>query len=112
MVILLLGKRSSIIAYHLLALIERAIGLLKVIFRILLDCLPLTDITKIPQFIIVCCVMHNICILQNNNDYIVVYPNNPQNIAPERTAAGIDLGNQKRIRIMNELRMRLNNVNN
>lgn len=38
--------------------IERVFGLLKTRFRILLDCLPLTDIMKIPQFIIACCVMH------------------------------------------------------
>lgn len=36
--------------------IERAIGELKIRFRILLDCLPLTDINKIPEFIIACCV--------------------------------------------------------
>lgn len=91
--------------------IERAFGLLKVRFRILLDCLPLTDITKIPQFIIACCVMHNICILQNDNVDVVVCSNN-ENVAPGVIAAGADLGNQKRARIMNELRMRLGNENN
>lgn len=45
--------------------VERAIGQLKIRFRILLDCLPLTDTKKIPEFIIACCVLHNICILQN-----------------------------------------------
>lgn len=78
--------------------IERAFGLLKVRFRILLDCLPLTDITKIPQFIIACCVIHNICILQNDNVDIVVCPNN-ENVAPGVIAAGADLGYQKRARI-------------
>lgn len=90
--------------------IEKAFGLLKVRFRILLDCLPLTDITKIPQFIIACCVMHNICILQNDNMEIVVHSND-ENVTPGIVAAGADLGTQKRMRIMNELRMRLGNEN-
>ncbi|XP_018407443.1 PREDICTED: putative nuclease HARBI1 [Cyphomyrmex costatus] len=91
--------------------IERAFGLLKVRFRILLDCLPLTDITKIPQFIIACCVMHNICILKNDNVEVVVYPSN-ENVVPNIIEAYADLGNQKRTTIMSELRMRLENENN
>lgn len=51
--------------------IERVFGLLKVRFRILLDCLPLTDIKKIPQVIIACCILHNICMLKNDD-----FPNN------------------------------------
>lgn len=90
--------------------IERAFGLLKVRFRVLLDCLPLTDITKIPQFIIACCVMHNICILQNDNVDVVICSNN-ENVS-SIIIADTDLGNQKRMRIMNELRMRLGNTNN
>ncbi|XP_066585486.1 putative nuclease HARBI1 [Prorops nasuta] len=46
--------------------VERGIGQLKIRFRILLDCLPLTDLGRIPEFIIACCVLHNICILQND----------------------------------------------
>ncbi|XP_071635288.1 putative nuclease HARBI1 [Temnothorax longispinosus] len=52
--------------------VERAIGQLKICFRILLDCLPLIDIKKIPEFIIACCVLHNICILQNDEMLIGV----------------------------------------
>lgn len=85
--------------------IERAFGLLKMRFRILLDCLPLTDITKIPQFILACCVLHNICILQNDNIDVLICPTNG-NIAPYAIAADAESGNQKRARIMNELRMR------
>ncbi|TGZ48672.1 Nuclease harbi1 [Temnothorax longispinosus] len=80
--------------------IERAFGLLKVRFRILLNCLSLTDITKIPQFVIACSVMHNICILQNDNVDVVVCFNN-ENVAPGVIAADADFGNQKRTRIMN-----------
>ncbi|TGZ37233.1 Nuclease harbi1 [Temnothorax longispinosus] len=39
--------------------IEQAFGLLKICFRILLDCLPLLGIKHIPEFIIACCVLHN-----------------------------------------------------
>lgn len=46
--------------------IERAIGHLKIRFRILLDCLPLTDVKKIPEFILACCVLHNVCILKDD----------------------------------------------
>ncbi|XP_024879954.1 putative nuclease HARBI1 [Temnothorax curvispinosus] len=92
--------------------IEKAFGLLKMRFRILLDCLPLTDVAKIPQFIIACSVMHNICILQNDIiDDVVVCPNDGNDV-PHVVAAGADVGNQKRVRIMNELRMRLGNENN
>jgi len=91
--------------------IERAFGLLKVRFRILLDCLPLTNVTKIPQFIMACCVMHNICILQNDIVDVVICSNN-ENIAPDIIVADANLGNQKRTRIMNELRIRLGNENN
>lgn len=52
--------------------IERAIGSLKIRFRILLDCLPLTDVKKIPEFIIACCVLHNICILKDDTMPIAV----------------------------------------
>lgn len=46
--------------------IERAFALLKIRFRILLNCLPLLGIKHIPEFIIACCVLHNICILKND----------------------------------------------
>ncbi|KAJ8964337.1 hypothetical protein NQ314_004980 [Rhamnusium bicolor] len=46
--------------------IERAFGLLKSRFRRLLDCLPLTDIQYVPEFILACCVLHNICLGRND----------------------------------------------
>lgn len=90
--------------------IEKAFGLLKTRFRILLDCLPLTNINKIPEFIIACCVMHNICILQNDDIDVLVCPND-RNVIPGIIAADANVANQKRIRIMHELRMRLANEN-
>ncbi|XP_011871036.1 PREDICTED: putative nuclease HARBI1 [Vollenhovia emeryi] len=83
--------------------VERAIGQLKIRFRILLDCLPLTDVKKIPEFIIACCVLHNICILQS--DVITV---GVQHYEHEAQIHGNnnELGNAKRITIMNALQMR------
>lgn len=84
--------------------IERAFGSLKIRFRILLDCLPLTDIKKIPQVILACCVLHNICILQND-EFPVVVCSNEENTVPDVIGAGVELGNIKRNRIMHEIRM-------
>lgn len=83
--------------------IERAFGLLKVRFRILLDCLPLTDIKKIPQVILACCVLHNICMLRNDDFPILVYPD--ENAISDRVDARAELGNTKRNSIMRQLRM-------
>ncbi|XP_071636848.1 putative nuclease HARBI1 isoform X2 [Temnothorax longispinosus] len=86
--------------------IERAFGLLKVRFRILLDCLPLTNIKKIPQVILACCVLHNICILRNDEFPVIVCPN-ITNTVPDVTQTGTELGNIKRNKIMQELRMQI-----
>lgn len=85
--------------------IERAIGQLKICFRILLDCLPLTDIKKIPEFIIACCVLHNICILQNDEMLIGVYARDNEIKYVYDNAVNLD--NEKRNRIMNVLPMRV-----
>ncbi|KAJ8928489.1 hypothetical protein NQ314_018959 [Rhamnusium bicolor] len=75
--------------------IERAFGLLKMRFRILLDCLPLVDVNKIPEFIIACCVLHNICILKNDLMNVVVHRENEQ-IQPIIPAINVHLGNEKK----------------
>lgn len=87
-------------------IVERAIGQLKIRFRILLDCLPLTNVKKIPEFIIACCVLHNICILQNDVMTIGVqhYEQHQAQIRDNNN----DLGNAKRITIMNALQIRIN----
>ena len=82
--------------------IERTIGQLKIRFRILLDCLPLTDITKNSEFIIACCVLHNICVMKTD-----VMPADVCEQNDERDPVGhnnmVHLGNEKRIRILNAL---------
>lgn len=85
--------------------IERAIGQLKIRFRILLDCLPLTDVKKIPEFIIASCVLHNICLLQN--DVIPVGVEHFEEVHAPVRDNNTELGNAKRIRIMNELQMNI-----
>ncbi|KAL6265691.1 hypothetical protein P5V15_003038 [Pogonomyrmex californicus] len=83
--------------------IERAIGHLKVRFRILLDCLPLTDVRKIPEFILACCVLHNICILQNDIIELMGIYRNEDEVIPVLHDNAVDLGNAKRNVIMNAL---------
>lgn len=86
--------------------VERAIGHLKIRFRILLDCLPLTNVKKIPEFIIACCVLHNICILQN--DVITIGVQHYEQHQAQIRGNNNDLGNAKRITIMNVLQIRIN----
>jgi len=83
--------------------IERAIGQLKIRFRILLDCLPLTDVKKIPEFILACCVLHNVCILKDDLFDVGIYRDNENVVGPILHDNLIDLGNAKRIEITNTL---------
>lgn len=46
--------------------IERAFALLKGRFRSLLTLLDMAKIEEIPYFIMACCVLHNICILRDD----------------------------------------------
>lgn len=84
--------------------IERAFGLLKVRFRILLDCLPLTDIEKIPQIILACCVLHNVCMSRNDLFPVIICPSEENSIlnviGPE-----VESGSIKRSRIMHQLKI-------
>ncbi|XP_018368346.1 PREDICTED: putative nuclease HARBI1 [Trachymyrmex cornetzi] len=86
--------------------VERAIGQLKISFRILLDCLPLTDVKKIPEFIIACSVLHNICLLQN--DVMTVGVQHHEEYQAQIRDNNTDLGNAKRIVIMNALPIKIN----
>ncbi|XP_025157514.1 protein ALP1-like [Harpegnathos saltator] len=48
-------------------MVEKAIGLLKGRFRSLLDTLPMRRTDLIPKYIVACCILHNICLLQNDH---------------------------------------------
>ncbi|XP_029164256.1 putative nuclease HARBI1 isoform X1 [Nylanderia fulva] len=85
--------------------IERAIGQLKIRFRILLDCLPLTDVKKIPEFIIACCVLHNICILQNDIMFVGVQQH--KEVQAFVRDNNTQRGNAKRTTIMNDLQIKI-----
>ncbi|XP_025154758.1 putative nuclease HARBI1 isoform X2 [Harpegnathos saltator] len=56
-------------------MVERSIGLLKGRFRSLLDTLPMYRSDLIPKYIIACCILHNICLLQNDTIDIPVIVN-------------------------------------
>jgi hypothetical protein len=83
--------------------IERAIGHLKVRFRILLDCSPLTEVRKIPEFILACCVLHNIFILQNDIIKLMGICINEEEVRPILHDNAVELENAKRTVIMNAL---------
>lgn len=61
-------------------MVERALGLLKGRFRSILDKLPMTRTDLIPKYIVACCILHNICILQNDFIEIPIIVNEPQQI--------------------------------
>lgn len=87
--------------------IERAFGLLKGRFRSLLTVLDMEHVDLIPQFIIACCVLYNICLLHHDdfpietdlieNDNILI-----RNLQRERG----NTGNTKRDAICDNLLMR------
>jgi len=83
--------------------IERTIGHLKIRFRILLDCLPLTNIKNISEVILGCCVLHNIYILQDDIIELMGICRNEEEARPILHDNAIELGNAKRIVIMNAL---------
>jgi len=47
-------------------IIERSLGLLKERFKNILDTLPMTRADLIAKYIVVCCILHNICLLHND----------------------------------------------
>jgi len=53
-------------------IVEKSIGLLKGRWRYLLDKLPMTRTNLIPYYIIVCCILHNICLLRHDRIEIPV----------------------------------------
>lgn len=61
-------------------IVERAIGLLKLRWRYLLDKLPMTRTGIIPYYILCCCVLHNICLkLDDDFEYEVFIPDDDAN---------------------------------
>lgn len=91
------------------ASVERAIGLLKIRWRILLNCLPMKRLDLAPYVIVACCVLHNICLTPVEN---LVYPVIPPQVEPYRGAQLPTRGERrqgfnKRINITNALAQRM-----
>lgn len=85
--------------------IERAFGLLKGRFRSLLTVLDMERVDCIPDFIIACCVLHNLCLLKHD-DLIITELNITEdnyNIQPLMEYRNRNAGQLKRDMICNEL---------
>lgn len=63
-------------------IVERSLALLKGRFRSILDTLSMQRTDLIPKYIIACCILHNICLLNNDMIDIPVIINEP-NIVQE-----------------------------
>ncbi|XP_012058854.1 PREDICTED: putative nuclease HARBI1 [Atta cephalotes] len=88
--------------------IKRTFVLLKRRFQSLLKTLDMERIDLIPEFIIACCVLHNICLLQNDEFSIVesdvLETNNDIEIVTKKR--NTNAGDRKRDKICNDLIMR------
>lgn len=89
--------------------IERCIGLLKGRMRSLLHCLPMSRVDLMAEYIVACCVIHNVCTMRRDEVDIVmlpvlpddnVYANNNVLHQPNQNA-----GAYKRNLIMNNFRI-------
>lgn len=60
-------------------IVERSLGLLKGRFRSILDTLPMTRTDLIPKYIVTCCILYNIFILNDDMIDIPIIVNNEQN---------------------------------
>lgn len=90
-------------------IVERSIRLLKGRFRFLLDTLPMRRVDLIPNYIMACCILHNICLMKNDMIEIPIITedrieNNVKNI---NCNALYLQGKEKRDRIKDDLPLRL-----
>lgn len=99
--------------YHSSArvVVERCFALLKGRMRSLLYCLPMTRVDLLAAYIIACCVVHNMCIL-NRDELSIIPVTSATNAAMqdhinERQANGNN-GIYKRNMVMNALQIELN----
>lgn len=84
--------------------VERCIGLLKGRMRSLLHCLPMTRVDLMAEYIVACCVIHNICILREDEIDVVTIPEyNQENSGNNWCDVRENAGFLKRDIIMNSL---------
>lgn len=92
--------------------VERCFALLKGRLRSLMHCLPMTRVDLMAEYIVACCVVHNICIL--NRDELIIIPisatDNPMqdHHINQRQANSGNNGIYKRNMIMNMLQRECN----
>lgn len=86
-------------------MVERSIGLLKLRWRILLDTMHLKKVELIPYYILVCCILHNICLKADDTfQYPIEVPRSSNFLGPlEPTRHQKNLGKIKRDYIKNIL---------
>ncbi|XP_047526405.1 putative nuclease HARBI1 [Pieris napi] len=102
----LTGKQKNYNYRHSAArvTVERCIGLLKGRMRSLLHCLPMTRVDLMAEYIIACCVIHNICILQGDELNVITIPEHNQgNVETYSREVRRTAGVIKRDAIMNSL---------
>lgn len=92
--------------------VEKCFALLKGRLRSLMYCLPMTRVDLMAEYIVACCVIHNICIL--NRDELIIIPisatDNPMqdHHINQRQANSSNNGIYKRNMIMNMLQRECN----
>lgn len=59
--------------------VERCIGLLKGRLRSLMHCLPMSRVDLMAEYIVACCVIHNICTLRRDEISVVTIASNSDN---------------------------------
>lgn len=70
---------------HARVVVERCIGSLKGRMRSLLDRLPMARIDLMAEYIVACCVIHNICTLRRDEIHVITIPQSSQeNVIQER----------------------------
>ncbi|XP_071576125.1 putative nuclease HARBI1 [Temnothorax nylanderi] len=85
--------------------VERCIGLLKGRMRSLLHCLPMSRVDLMAEYIVACCVIHNICTIRGDEIAVVILPSPPQDNVTDNILhqARQNVGVHKRNLIMDSL---------
>lgn len=85
--------------------VERCIALLKGRMRSLLHCLPMSRVDLMAEYIVACCVIHNICTLRGDDIAVIAIPPPPQEdvIEPNVLHQRQNVGIYKRNLIMDSL---------
>lgn len=87
--------------------VERCFGLLKGRMRSLLDTLPMYKVPLMAEYIVACCVIHNVCTMRGDINYIEEAPPEEDMNPPIVLPLPPNVARDKRNHIMNNLRIRL-----